>query len=403
MIALLFIAILIPDVYIWYHFLRNISVVWQILWFMPVIVTILLMTLVQTPLYQAWMFRYGLSMILLLSAPKFIYMIFSLIGLVGRYIHPMVWKVSNMCGMVVVAAILCIVCYGVICGWKKLVVHEVTLEFSDLPKGFDGYRIVQLSDLHISIYESEPELLKRIVDTTNDLKPDMICFTGDLVNSSPDELNPFKDDLARLSAPDGVYSIMGNHDYCTYSRHKDPRDIAKAVKRLQDTERSLGWNMMLNEHRIIKHNGDSLMLATVENSSKPPFPDHGNLKKAMTYDGKNTALNGDSLFTILLSHDPTHWRREVLPKSKVQLMLSGHTHGTQFRLFGWSPATFAYDEWGGLYEWFADGHIADNAEETSAESRKLFVSTGTGGNLPFRFGVWPEIVVITLKHSTGHH
>ena len=176
---------------------------------------------------------------------------------------------------------------------------------------------------------------------------------------------------------------MGNHDYCTYTKDKSAEAIRKSVRDLQERERKFGWQLLNNDNRTIHHNGDSILLAGVENSSRPPFPDYGDLRKALSTGRKaSSASKNGCLFTILLSHDPTHWRRNVLPETGVQLQLSGHTHSTQFKLFGWTPASLIYDEYAGLYE---------------EAGRKLFVCTGTGGNLPFRFGVWPEIVVITLK------
>lgn len=374
--SLLFLLLLIPDIYIWYMFLRNMHWAWQALYFVPVIVTILCMILVQTPLYQAWMFRIGMTLLLAFFIPKMLFMLVSIVGLAARPLFPIAWQVMNGVGAAVGAAVIGIVIYGTLFGWRRLVVNEVELSFKDLPAGFDGYRIALLSDMHIETYGSAPECVSRIVDEVNGRRPDMICFVGDLVNSSPRELDGFMDILPKMKAKDGVFSIMGNHDYCTYARYLDENGKLKAVRELQARQRRFGWQMLNNENRIIRHNGDSILLAGVENSSRPPFPDYGDLPKALSTDGK------DSLFTVLLSHDPTHWRRSVLPETDVQLQLSGHTHSTQFKIFGWTPASIIYKEYAGLYE---EG------------GRKLFVCTGTGGNLPFRFGVWPEIVIITLR------
>lgn len=374
--SLLFLLLLIPDIYIRYMFLRNMHWAWQALYFVPVIVTILCMILVQTPLYQAWMFRIGMTLLLAFFIPKMLFMLVSIVGLAARPLFPIAWQVMNGVGAAVGAAVIGIVIYGTLFGWRRLVVNEVELSFKDLPAGFDGYRIALLSDMHIETYVSAPECVERIVDEVNGRRPDMICFVGDLVNSSPRELDGFMDILPKMKAKDGVFSIMGNHDYCTYARYLDENGKLKAVRELQARQRGFGWQMLNNENRIIRHNGDSILLAGVENSSRPPFPDYGDLPKALSTDGK------DSLFTVLLSHDPTHWRRSVLPETDVQLQLSGHTHSTQFKIFGWTPASIIYKEYAGLYE---EG------------DRKLFVCTGTGGNLPFRFGVWPEIVIITLR------
>lgn len=389
-IILLAIVLLVPELYIWHHFVRNAQWYWQVLYWLPYVATMLTMGLVQTPLYQAWMFRVGLTLLMCISIPKVLFAIFSAIGLgIGKWV-PMASRVMDGVGVVVALSLLGIVAYGLSVGWKRLTVHEVELTFDDLPKEFDGYRIVQISDLHIGTFNTDTEVVDAMVKNVNEAKADMICFTGDLVNASPEELNPFVDILKQMHAKDGIYSIMGNHDYCKYRRYKNAADTLATIRQLQQMERSMGWQMLLNENRMIHRGTDSLMLAGVENSSKPPFPDYGNLPKA---------LGDGAPFTILLSHDPTHWRREVLPKSKVQLQLSGHTHSTQFKMFGWSPASFTYKEYAGLYEMLKDGTETFNPDVPSASSRKLYVSTGTGGNFAFRFGVWPEIVIITLKRS----
>lgn len=389
-IIILAIILLLPELYIWHHFVRNAHWAWQVLYWLPYVATMVTMGLVQTPLYQAWMFRVGLTLLLGICLPKVIFTLFSLIGLgVGRWL-PMAGRVMDGVGITVALCMLGIVAYGLSVGWKRLTVREVELTFDDLPAEFDGYRIVHLSDLHIGTYHDSVETVDSIVSKVNELNADMICFTGDLVNTTPEELDPFMDMLPRMRAKDGIYSIMGNHDYCKYRHYNNDAEMKATIRELQARERGFGWQLLLNENRMIHRGNDSLMLAGVENSSKPPFPDYGNLPKA---------LAGGAPFTILLSHDPTHWQREVLPKSKVQLQLSGHTHSTQFKMFGWSPASFTYKEYAGLYEMLKDGTETFNPDVPSASSRKLYVSTGTGGNFAFRFGVWPEIVVITLKRS----
>lgn len=394
-IVLIFLVLLVPDLYVWHHLMRHNHWAWQVLYWLPYIATALFMSLVQTPLYQAWMFRCGMTLLLCFSVPKLLFTLVSLLGMAVGRVSPAMARVLDFGGGILAVAALGLMIYGLFVGWKQLTVNEIELTFDDLPEEFDGYRIVHLSDMHVGTYQSAPEMVDSIVNTVNGIDADMICFTGDLVNSDPHELDPFMKAFARLRAKDGVYSIMGNHDYCTYRRVKDKGDSLTVIRDLHERERSFGWRLLLNENVIITRGKDSLMLAGVENSSKPPFPDHGNLPKALAReDGTN------ALFTILLSHDPTHWQREVLPESAVQLQLSGHTHSTQFKLFGWTPASFTYKEYAGLYEMLKDGTETFNPEQSVADSRKLFVCTGTGGNLPFRVGVTPEIVVIKLRSAS---
>ena len=401
MIILVFLLLLLPGLYIWWHFLRDSHWAVQAAVFVPWLAVVTLMTLMRTSLVQDWMFRWAMIVMLCCIMPMVLFMLLSCLGWALKFFVPGAWRVMNGVGIVMAAAVVCIIGYGIGIGWKKLVVTEVELSFKDLPAGFDGYRIVQLSDFHIGTYQPAPECVTKIVEQVNALNADMVCFTGDLVNSTPEELNPFMADLRKMKAKDGIFSIMGNHDYCMYRQYAKPSDRLTTVRDLQQRQRSLGWDMLLNEHRIIHHNGDSLMLVGVENSSKPPFPDYGDLKKAMAYKAErneaNQQITSAPAFSILLSHDPTHWQRKVLPETGIQLQLSGHTHSTQFRLFGWSPAAFTYKEYAGLYEMLPDGRELFNPETSSPAARKLYVSTGTGGNVSFRFGVWPEIVVITLR------
>lgn len=394
MIIVLLLLLALPDMYVWHHLLRNCHWAVQVVWWIPVIATIALFMLMQTGLAQSWMFRVGIAMMLFFVVPKLLFTIFSLVGQLLRHVAPQAQTIMDWSGGVVCLLITGILCYGYMVGWKRLVVNEVELTFDDLPDGFDGYRIAQLSDFHIGTYLDAPECVDVIAEKVNSLNADMVCFTGDLVNTSPSELEPFVKALSSIKAKDGVFSIMGNHDYCMYTRDKNPRAQKANIAKLQTMEKQFGWDLLLNENRMIYHNGDSLLLAGVENSSKPPFPDYGNLPKAM-----KQPEGSEAKFSILLSHDPTHWQREVLKKSRVQLQLSGHTHSTQFKLFGWTPASFTYKEYAGLYEMLPTGEELFNPEQSTPSARKLFVCTGNGSNVSFRFGVWPEIVLITLRKS----
>lgn len=394
MFILLLLGLLLPELYIWHYFMRSSHWLLQLVFWMPYLATVVLMLLFNSPYNQAWMFRWGVYMILCFAIPKLLFTLISLVGLAMRALSPVAWRAANVVALLIAVSIVGIVVYGLCAGWRRLTVKEVELKFADLPQQFDGYRIVQMSDMHIGTYHAAPEAVKRIVDEVNALQPDMICFTGDLVNSSPAELDIFDDDLSRLKAKDGVFSIMGNHDYCMYNRHSSQTARMKAIAEVKARERRYGWQLLLNEHKVVHRGGDSIAIIGVENSSRPPFPDYGNLAGAM-----ECAEGQLPEFKVLLSHDPTHWRREVLKKTDIQLQLSGHTHATQFRLFGWSPASFVYDEYAGLYEEQDGVTEAVNEKKQKSDSRKLFICTGTGGNVTFRFGAWPEIVVITLKKA----
>ena len=265
--------------------------------------------------------------------------------------------------------------YGALWGKEDFRVRQVTFTSPDLPAAFDGYRLLQLSDIHIGSWGNDDAAIRRAVRLCNDQRPDAIVFTGDLVNSRATELAPFLTALSQLQAPDGVYSVLGNHDYGTYARWSSPREQAANLDTLKRLERQLGWRLLLNEHHCLHRGSDSIVVAGVENSGRPPFPDRGDLRRALQ------GTNGR--FRILLSHDPTHWRREVLPRTDVQLTLSGHTHDMQVSLFGFSVSRWIYPEHRGLY---LEG------------GRALYVNIGLGYVLfPLRLGAWPEITVITLR------
>lgn len=273
-----------------------------------------------------------------------------------------------------------LVLYGHLVGYQQLEVHRYDFVSKDLPKAFDGYRIVQFSDAHVgTMTGSRQWLLQRAVDSINALKSDVIIFTGDLQNLHPDELQEHMETLRQLHAKDGVYSILGNHDYPTYL-DCDEATKAALVKQMILYERELGWKLLLNEHSIVRRGSDSIVIAGMENwGSMKRMPRKGDVKKTLA------GLSPDSCpFIIMLQHDPSAWDEKILPECQAQLTLSGHTHGGQFELFGWSPASLSYKEWGG---W------------TYKDGRALYVSTGLGALIPFRLGMPGEIVQITLKSS----
>lgn len=307
--------------------------------------------------------------------PKGLFCLFSLIGRLFSFAWKHAFQTGTIVGLLIGLWSMSMVLYGTILGWHQYEVKEVVFSSKDLPKEFDGYRIVQFSDLHIGTIAKYRAKVQKLVDTINEQKGDLIVFTGDLVNHRANELDNVEDILGQLHATDGVFSVLGNHDYSTYIRWKHPREQVENLKDLQQRQARMGWTLLNNSHTII-HRGDTcIALIGVENEGKPPFPQKGDLSKAM----KGT----EGLFKILLSHDPTHWRREVLPQSNIQLMLSGHTHAMQFLLFGFTPASWFFKENRGMY---LEGE------------RGLYVNIGVGEvMIPFRFGAWPEITVITLR------
>lgn len=278
-------------------------------------------------------------------------------------------------GLVIALFTMAYLVFGATEGKQHFQVKEVTIESEALPRGFDGYRIVQLSDIHTGSWGNDTAPMLKAVNIINRLQPDLIVFTGDLVNNLASELDAFIPVFSQLKAKHGVYSVLGNHDYSTYIKWDTPQQQEAQLDSLKAKQARMAWTLLNNRHVKLHQQNDSIALIGVENSGRPPFPNHARLSEAMT----GTA----GMFQILLSHDPSHWRREVLPKTDIQLMLAGHTHAMQTRIFGFTPAQFVYPENDGLYQ---EGE------------QMLYVNIGLGHLLyPMRLGAWPEITLLTLK------
>lgn len=371
-------AVLPADLYIWAVWLRGMSRAVQLLHFVPAaLLAGAILYVAATGNLAQWLVRAVFGLLLCLALPKLLFVLFSVAGRgAGRIWAPLGPSLDGA-GLVLALLLAGATVYGTFWGWKRLTVTRQTLVFEDLPEAFDGYRVVQLSDLHVGTYGRDPRFLHRLVDRVNALDADAILFTGDLVNSDAAEIDPFRDVLSRLRARDGVYAVPGNHDYCLYRRYDREDGAAKNFRRLLDTERQMGWQPLVNEHRTIRRGDDSIVLAGVENSGRGPFPRRADLKRALQG-------GGEGAFTVLLSHDPSHWRLEILRACRAQLTLSGHTHAMHLSICGRSPSRWLYAEWGGLYR---EG------------CRQLYVSTGVGGTLPFRLGAWPTVDVLTLRRG----
>lgn len=388
MIARIIVPILLltvlPYLYVDLRYLRRRHCKWwkRVLWWLPcvgmVAYSIIMASVKGFAPANASVTNWYLLLLGLLVVPMFVFMLSSLIGLGICKLIRSKNNWGNLVGLFLIIAIWYIVIYGSTLGFSTVVVRHVEYSSPQLPKAFDGYRIVHISDLHIGTYDdSRKHILQKAVDSINAQKADMVVFTGDLQNREPHELYPYASLLSSIKAKDGVYSVMGNHDYADYIKADDIKRAAN-LRETQRMERSFGWHLLLNDHATITRDSSHIIIAGMENDGNGKhFPQKGDIKKT---------LNGvsDHDFIIMLEHDPTSWRRKILPQSSAQLTLSGHTHATQFKLFGWSLASMIYTEWGGMYY--------DN-------ERAINVSTGLGAFLPFRFGVPGEVVVITLKTS----
>jgi len=270
--------------------------------------------------------------------------------------------------------------YGMSGGRHHYKVHKVSIKYKDLPAAFDGFTITQLSDIHAGSFTSKKGVEKGIA-IVNKQNSDMILFTGDLVNNEASEMDPWISTFAKLTAPFGKYSVLGNHDYGDYKKWESEEDKKANLLRLKQVHQEIGFKLLLNEAIQIKKGGEAIALIGVENWGKGGFHKYGSLTKA-------TANIADDEFKVLMSHDPSHWEAKSLEhKKNINLALAGHTHGMQFgiELFGfqWSPVKYVYPQWAGLYE---------------KNGKYLYVNRGFGFiGFKGRIGIWPEITVITLK------
>ena len=298
------------------------------------------------------------------------------LAMLFRYTLPRkVWRRTAIACTIIIWALTG---YGFLFGFQQFEVRHVEFASADLPEAFDGYRIVQFSDAHVgSMTGSRQWMVQRAVDSMNAQHADAIVFTGDMQNIWPDELTQQSSYFRQLKAKDGVFAVLGNHDYDVYQNcdeEEKTRNCAKTVKAL----RNMGFDLLLNEHRIVRRDSDSIVIAGMENwGTKKRMPRKGDVIKTLT-----GITISPSPFILMLQHDPSCWREKILPECNAQLTLSGHTHGGQISLFGWSPVAMSYSEWGGM---------------TYEGARAIFVSTGLGALIPFRFGLPGEIVVITLR------
>lgn len=371
---------LLPDIYMYRRYVkRRLGNVWaRIAWWLPtLLITVSTIGVSLTrdfAPHNLTLFNTYLFITALVVLPKLTFVLCSLAGRLAKRMLKLRRNWGNYVGLVLVLAELYILFHGTMVGTDRLNVRQVTIEFDDLPKAFDGYRIAQFTDVHLG--SMKDELMLRAVTAIDDMRPDLIVFTGDIQNMGPDELPRFAQTLKRLKAKDGVMSVLGNHDYSRYV-NLPPDEALRNERMTRDFETSVGWQLLLNDNRIVRRGSDSIVIAGGENDGRPPFPAKADLKKAMR------GIHAKS-FVVMLQHDPSAWRRHILPLTNAQLTLSGHTHGGQISLFGLRPIELVGKEDDGLY---VEG------------KRKLFVSTGLGGFVPFRFYMNPEVVEITLKKT----
>ena len=353
----------LPDFWLWHIGVSEWPLLLAILWWVPSLLLVLAEVGLQMGFFHKLSVRVLFTTILFSAFPKVVFILFDAF---------LPWFFA----LIPALGVMGWFAFGFIEGWKRLELKHITFTSPDLPPYFDGYRLVQITYFHLGSFPPGNDFVQKVVDATNNEEPDMILFTGDLVNNQASEVEPYLDTLGQLHASDGIYSIWGNHDYCEYGNNHSIGALKRNRRMLYGYQESLGWHQLMNEHHVVSHGMASIAVIGVENPGQPPFTNRSNLKKAMK------GLNPD-MFKILLSHDPHHWRREVVGK-KIQLTLAGHTHAGQLKIGKWTPARMAFKEWGGAYR---------------IGEQMLYVSSGIGGSFPFRLGAWPELTVITLKRD----
>jgi predicted MPP superfamily phosphohydrolase len=349
-------------------------------WFIDVVLVtgILLVVFTRQTRFITWL----MPLMLLSAVPKILalpVLLLEDITRVFRHFPPRSMWVSEVALFVAAIPFISLI-YGMIGGRHHYKVHRVTLKFPNLPAAFDGFTLTQLSDIHSGSFSSKKGVEKGI-NLVNKQNSDVILFTGDLVNNSAAEMDPWIHLFASLKAPLGKYSVLGNHDYGDYGPWPSEEAKKANLVRLKEVHKEIGFKLLLNQATHIEKDGQSIALIGVENWGKGGFHKYGSLTKA-------TQNIADGEFKILMSHDPSHWEPKTLEHDKhIHLALAGHTHGMQFgiELFGfqWSPIKYVYPQWAGLYK---------------RNDRYLYVNRGFGFlGFKGRIGIWPEITVITLK------
>ena len=347
-----------------------------------------------TGLYQnvylsMWMLFTFISIVI----PEIVYVLFSVIG---RFIR---WNKNGknvnypaLAGLIVSLLLFIYIWCGVIFTRHNLEVDSISISDSKIPESFKGYKIVQFSDAHLGTWGNDTLFASKLVSKINELEPDLIVFTGDIVNRETAELSPFLKVLRKLKAKDGVYSVLGNHDYGDYTHWNNKSEKAANMELMKVWQRQIGWKLLNNSHVWLHRGQDSIALIGVENWGEPPFKQYGDLSQAYPDICSTNGLN-DSHYKILLSHNPSHWSNEVKELSNINLTLSGHTHAMQME-FGsgnhtWSPSAWKYPQWDGVY----------TARNSEGERLTLIVNRGCGEiGIPARYGnATPQITEITLQ------
>ena len=378
----LILIIVLSDLYIDMHYFRKrYPIAWwqRLLWWLPSIGMVIYTCAMASirdfaPNNLTWLNTY-IFLLGLLVGPK---AIFALISILGSIIRKYIIRTNRNWGHYIGILLACFAVgsfiYGLTYGVSNIQVKHVDLYFKDLPKSFDGYRIVHVSDLHLGTFNGwRSKILKAEMDSIEKQKANLICFTGDLQNIRPEEVEKMASVIRQPMK--GTISVLGNHDYTEYIKGDAKEKAAEEVRLINAEEKILKWTLLRNQNtEITSPAKESIYVCGTENDGRPPFPNYSNYRKAIQGIGPNS-------FVIMLQHDPSAWKRSILAKTTAQLTLSGHTHGGQMQIFGWRPTSIRQQEDYGLYE---------------QNGRYLYITAGLGGLVPFRLNMPNEITVLTL-------
>jgi len=318
--------------------------------------------------------------------PKSFFTIATILSYLARVIFRRHSQVLVLAGSLILACgLVIVISFGILVGRYDIHVDKQNLYFSDLPEQMNGFKIVQLSDIHLGSFGKNPKVLKETIRIIDQLQPDLLLFTGDIVNNFGDEIVGFEPYLKQLSGKYGKYAIQGNHDYGDYFNWPDTISKRNNLNLIKAGLTNAGFTLMQNQWQKITVKDTSFSLIGVENWGHRPFPQYANLEVAMKGIAKNS-------FKILMSHDPAHWKAKVVPETDIQLTLSGHTHGGQFGIkfagIEFSPIYLSEKNWGGLYQ---------------SDNQLLYVNRGLGTvGFPGRIEMRPEITLLTLFRLNSH-
>ncbi|MEN0002954.1 MAG: metallophosphoesterase [Bacteroidota bacterium] len=375
------------------------TVIYTLFWVIPIFSIAFLVAVTQsdTTTWNKYWFTFGRTFIFIAYLSKMLIAPFLLIDDVRRLVLYIMSKASegtafnasrsrflSQAGLLIGSIPFLSLTYGIIRNPYRYKLFHSEVPIKGLPAELEGLRIVQISDIHSGSFTLK-EPVKNAIDLINAQQPDLVFFTGDMVNTVADEMDDYKDVFNKIEAKYGVYSVLGNHDYGDYYRWPNQEAKKANLDKLFQTHKDLGWNLLLNAHELLDINDQKVAVIGVENySAHPRFPKYGDLAKA--YNGTEAAQ-----LKLLLSHDPSHWKDQVTTDYKdIDITFSGHTHGMQFGIeipgwFKWSPIKYVYKQWAGLYQ---------------QEGQYLYVNRGLGFlGYPGRVGILPEVTFLELKSA----